>query len=220
MRRFVGGSRCWPESCRVHRLRICLTFRSCAEACLMDREHTWNREGFCVGAQGAYGFPPIRNFNGATKDMLAQPLALTTTEQVLGVSNWPVIGGTGYLIRAVPSALSVVITGNGMISFLALMQVTCTVISALVLPVRWRGRPHQTVFASRLMYNSAASINFPDVLTLRGRVGCVWNGFLPYAFGGVALGLADTNRSIVMRTTNWYVCRHHGASTVSRLRHN
>ncbi len=59
------------------------------------------------------------------------------------------------------------------------------------------------------MWTSAASINFTDVLTLRGRVGYAWNSFLPYAFGGVALGLADSSRSSVIKSTGTYV----GAAT-------
>jgi hypothetical protein len=49
-------------------------------------------QGFYVGGQAAYGSSD-HNFNGATKDIAAQQLALTTVEQVLSVSSWPVIGG-------------------------------------------------------------------------------------------------------------------------------
>ncbi len=58
----------------------------------MGRVAYVNWQGFYVGAQGAYGSSD-HNFNGATKDMLSQQLANTMTEQVLGVSGWPVIGG-------------------------------------------------------------------------------------------------------------------------------
>lgn len=158
-----------------------------------------NWEGFYVGAQGAYGSSD-HNFNGATKDLLSQQLALTSTEQLLGVSTWPVIGGKvshqssafgafgGYNWQWDDIVLGVdasYMHGNFGASASGNMARQIT-----------SGGTNYTADA-----NAAASINFTDVLTLRGRVGYAWNGFLPYAFGGVALGLADSTRSSIVNAT-------------------
>ncbi|WP_249123182.1 MULTISPECIES: outer membrane beta-barrel protein [unclassified Bradyrhizobium] len=47
-----------------------------------------------------------------------------------------------------------------------------------------------------LALNGNASANVTDVLTLRGRAGWSIGNFMPYMFGGVALGRADIYRSV------------------------
>lgn len=162
-----------------------------------------NWDGFYVGAQGAYGSSD-HNFNGATKDMLAQPLQLTTTEQLLGVSTWPVISGK---VSHQSSAFGAFGGYNWQWTDIVLG------VDASYMHGNFGGAASghmaRQITSNDILYtadvNSAASINFTDVLTLRGRVGYAWNSFLPYAFGGVALGLADINRSALLRTTGTYV---------------
>ncbi|MEH2510576.1 outer membrane immunogenic protein [Nitrobacteraceae bacterium AZCC 1564] len=162
-----------------------------------------NWEGFYVGAQGAYGSSD-HNFNGATKDLLAQQLALTTTEQVLGVSGWPVIGGK---VSHQSSAFGAFGGYNSQWDDIVLG------IDASYMHGNFgasaAGSMARQITSNDIRYTadarSAASINFTDVLTLRGRVGYAWNSFLPYAFGGVALGLADSSRSSVVNSTGTYV---------------
>src|SRR5690606_33702426 len=42
---------------------------------------------------------------------------------------------------------------------------------------------------------SIARISINDIGTLRARAGYVWGAFLPYVFGGLALGQADIERT-------------------------
>lgn len=171
---------------------------------LIDGPRTYARwDGFYVGAQGAYGSSD-HNFNGATKDMLAQQLALTTTEQVLGVSSWPVIGGK---VSHQSSAFGAFGGYNWQWD-----DIVLGIDSSYMhgnFGASASGNMARQITSDDVRYTanatSAASINFTDVLTLRGRVGYAWNGFLPYAFGGVALGLADTNRSSVVTSAGTYV---------------
>src|SRR5258708_12336156 len=44
-------------------------------------------------------------------------------------------------------------------------------------------------------YESIASMRISDMATLRGRAGYAVGSFLPYVFGGVALGQADIIRT-------------------------
>ncbi|MCF2522287.1 outer membrane beta-barrel protein [Bradyrhizobium sp. G127] len=160
-------------------------------------------DGFYVGGQAAYGSSD-HNFNGATKDIAAQQLALTTVEQVLQVSTWPVIGGKVSHQNA---------AFGGFAGYNA--QWSDTVLGVDVsymhgtFGAKASGNMARQITVDDVNYSanatSAASINFTDVLTLRGRAGYAVGNFLPYAFGGVALGLADSNRSSIIRSTGTYV---------------
>ena len=46
---------------------------------------------------------------------------------------------------------------------------------------------------------SSASIAISDMATFRGRAGYAWGCFLPYVFGGFALGKADINRLVTIQ---------------------
>lgn len=52
-----------------------------------------------------------------------------------------------------------------------------------------------------LSLNGQASAKVTDVLTLRGRAGWAIDNFMPYMFGGVALGRADIFRSVIPANT-------------------
>jgi opacity protein-like surface antigen len=160
-------------------------------------------DGFYAGGQAAYGSADY-NFNGATKDIAAQQLALTTVEQVLGVSTWPVIGGK---VSHQDAAF------GGFAGYNMQWSDTVLGVDASYMHGKFGGQASGTmsrqITVDSVNYaataNSAASINFTDVLTLRGRAGYALGNFLPYAFGGVALGLADSTRSSTIRSQGTYV---------------
>ena len=160
-------------------------------------------QGFYVGGQAAYGSSD-HNFNGATRDIAAQQLALTTVEQVLGVSTWPVIG---QKISHQNSAF------GGFAGYNTQWDDVVIGVDASYMHGSFgaaaSGTMARQITVNEVNYsanaNSAASINFTDVLTLRGRAGYAIGSFLPYAFGGVALGLADSIRSSTIRSQGTYV---------------
>ena len=160
-------------------------------------------QGFYVGGQAAYGSADM-NFNGATKDIAAQQLALTTVDQVLGVSGWPVIGGK---VSHQNSAFGGFAGYNGQWGDVV-MGVDASYMHG-TFGAKASGTMSRQVTVDNVNYaataNSAASINYTDVLTLRGRAGYVIGSFMPYAFGGVALGLADSVRSSTIRSQGTYV---------------
>lgn len=160
-------------------------------------------EGFYVGGQAAYGSSD-HNFNGATKDIAAQQLALTTVDQVLGVSSWPVIGGKISHQNA---------AYGGFAGYNSQWGDTVLGIDASYMHGKF-GAQASGVMARQITVNdinyaatarSMASISYTDVLTLRGRAGYAVGNFLPYVFGGVALGLADSVRSSTIRSQGTYV---------------
>jgi opacity protein-like surface antigen len=160
-------------------------------------------QGFYVGGQAAYGSSD-HNFNGATKDIVAQQLALTNVEQVLGVSTWPVIGGK---VSHQASAFGAFGGYNSQ------WEDVVIGIDASYMHGNFGGQASGTMArqttSNDVLYSAsstaAASINFTDVLTIRGRAGYAWNSFLPYVFGGVALGLADSKRSSIVNSAGTYV---------------
>lgn len=160
-------------------------------------------QGVYVGGQAAYGSSD-HNFNSATKDIAAQQLALSAVEQVLAVSSWPVIGGK---VSHQNSAFGGFAGYNGQWGDAVLG------VDASYMHGNFGGKASGTMARQKTVDDinyaatatSAASINFTDVLTLRGRAGYAIGSFLPYAFGGVALGLADSMRSSVIRSEGTYV---------------
>lgn len=52
--------------------------------------------------------------------------------------------------------------------------------------------------------SGTATAKLTDLVTLRGRAGYAISNFLPYMFGGVALGLADVSRTATVNTVNTY----------------
>jgi opacity protein-like surface antigen len=63
----------------------------------------------------------------------------------------------------------------------------------------------------------AASATLQDMLTFRGRAGWVWNDFMPYMFGGLAVGRMDVTRTVtstVEKQVNQTVTTAGGGTTV------
>lgn len=161
-------------------------------------------QGFYVGGQAAYGSSDA-NFNGATSDMTAQQLALTTIEKEFSVSSWPVIGGKVSHQNSAFGAFGGYNSQWGE----AVLGVDASYMHGNFGGKAAGSMGRQFVTSDDInndvTVTSAASINFTDVLTLRGRAGYAVGSFLPYLFGGVAFGLADSSRSNVINAQGTYV---------------
>lgn len=154
-------------------------------------------QGVYVGGQAAYGSSD-HNFNGATSDMTAQQLALTTIEKEYQISGWPVIGGK---VSHQSSAFGGFAGYNGQWGD-AVMGIDASYMhgnfGASASGKMGRQFTTSDGVSNSVGVTSAASIKFTDILTLRGRAGYAVGSFLPYIFGGVALGLADVTRSNII----------------------
>jgi opacity protein-like surface antigen len=169
---------------------------------LSTRTVQWG--GFYVGGQAAYGVA-TSNFNGATGDLTAQQLALTTIENEYHISNWPVIGGqvsnhstafggfAGYNSQWDDVVLGIDVSymrGNFNASASGTMARSFTT---------------SDDFSNNVRVTSAASIHITDVGTVRARAAYVVGNFLPYMFGGVAFGRADISRTNTVNSSGTYV---------------
>jgi outer membrane immunogenic protein len=157
---------------------------------------TVNWRGFYVGGQAGYGSSD-ENFNGSTRTMMSSLLADTVIENEMQVSQWNLglgkdsarstgFGGfTGYnwqwddvVLGLEASYLHGSFGG-----------------SASATEARSSPAPLSDTYFHDVTATSSASIAISDMATFRGRAGYAFGSFLPYVFGGFALGNADITRS-------------------------
>lgn len=157
-----------------------------------------NWQGSYIGAQGGYGSSD-ENFNGSTSNMMAALLADTLIENSMGVSQWNL--GLGKASQRT-SGYGAFVGYNGQwddavlgleISYLhGTFGGMASASERRVSPTALSDGNFHDVTAT-----STSSISISDMATFRGRAGYAWGCFLPYMFGGLALGNAD-----IVRTAN------------------
>lgn len=155
-----------------------------------------NWQGSYIGAQAGYGSSD-ENFNGSTSNMMAALLADTLIESSMGVSQWNL--GLGKASQRT--------TGYG--AFVGYNEQWDDVVMGLEaswLHGRFGGmssaserRVSATALSDGNFHDvtatSTSSISISDIGTFRGRAAYAWGCFLPYMFGGLALGNADIVRT-------------------------
>ena len=150
-------------------------------------------QGYYIGGQAGVGRSDM-NFVGATRDMAARLLNGLTIENEYQVSQWPTLGkttkgGTGY---------------GGFAGYNSQWDDVVIGVEASYLHGSYggsatgsMGRSFNTTdgYTNGVDYRSDASILISDVATLRARAAYAYYNFLPYVFGGAAIGLGDISRS-------------------------
>lgn len=149
-----------------------------------------NWAGAYIGGQAGYGNGNA-NFSSATQAPIAFALRETTLEDEVGPSNWPVLG----------SATHGAVEFGGFAGFNYQIERLILGIEAdydqasmsLVAPNSPISRVTPTVGGNNYLVNitGSGSVTDLDFATLRARGGWAVGNFLPYVFGGVALGHAD-----------------------------
>jgi outer membrane immunogenic protein len=152
-----------------------------------------NWQGVYVGGQGGVGTSNM-DFTGATQSVAQRLLSGTAIEAFGGTAEWP-LGG------------KVSVHGNGIGGFVGYnSQWDDVVLGVEFNYMHGSFGGSQTDSMSRFFnagggytdsvtYQSSSSMKISDMGTLRARAGYAWGVFLPYAFGGVALGQADIIRT-------------------------
>jgi opacity protein-like surface antigen len=152
-----------------------------------------NWQGVYVGGQGGFGTSDM-NFTGATQSIAAHLLADTAIENSGQVSSWPVGG-------------KVSVHGNGIGGFVGYNSQWDDIVLSIELNYmhgKFGGTESDSLSrffvdsnrtTDTVTYQSIASMQVSDMGTLRGRAGYALGVFLPYAFGGVALGQANIIRT-------------------------
>jgi outer membrane immunogenic protein len=158
---------------------------------LTSRPANW--QGAYIGVQGGYGTSNM-NFAGSTRSVAADLLSGTEMEHEQQISSWPIMGkvsvhGKGY---------------GGFAGYNAQWDDVVLGVEASYLHGKFGGS--QTDSMSRFFslpsgstnsvtYQGTSAIEISDMASLRARAGYAWGAFLPYAFGGVALGQANITRT-------------------------
>ena len=155
-----------------------------------------NWQGSYIGAQVGYGSSD-ENFNGSTKNMMAALLADTLIEQSMGVSQWNLGLGkasqrtTGYgAFVGYNAQWDDVVMGLEVSWLHGTFGGTTSASERRVSPSALSDGNFHDVTAT-----STSSISISDIGTFRGRAAYAWGCFLPYMFGGLALGNADIVRT-------------------------
>ena len=152
-------------------------------------------QGYYIGGQAAYGSSDEK-FAGSNSSLVATELANTLIESEMGVSQWalPFTNRSGHVEGY-----------GGFVGYNS--QWDDVVIGVEANYMRGKFGGESTASASRYSLLSdgnyhavtsaaTSSINIKDVGTFRARAGYAIGGFLPYMFGGFALGHADIVKSI------------------------
>ena len=153
-----------------------------------------NWQGFYVGGQGAVGESDM-NFTASTQSIAAKLLADTAIQDSGQVSSWPVGG-------------KVSVRGTGFGGFVGYNSQWDSVVVGLefsYLHGNFGGSQTDSMgrsftdslgYLDNITYQSTSSIAISDMGTFRARAGYAIGSFLPYMFGGVALGQADIVRTV------------------------
>ena len=159
-----------------------------------------NWQGFYIGGQAGYGSSD-QNFNGSTRTLLASVLANTTVESEMRVSQWNL--GLGKA-TARTSAFGAFAGYNSQWEDVVLSIEASYMHGTFggtftAFQARVSGAALSDNFFHDVSARSTASISISDMATFRGRAAYAYGCFLPYVFGGFALGNADITRSVEVR---------------------
>ena len=158
-----------------------------------------NWQGYYIGGQGGYGSSD-ENFNGSTSNMIAALLNNTVIESDLSVSTWNLglgkesarssgFGGfAGY-----NSQWDDVVIGLEASYLHGSFGGASSASQALVGATPLSDGNYHSVTAT-----SQSAISISDMATFRARAGYAYGVFLPYLFGGAALGQADITRTVTV----------------------
>lgn len=156
-----------------------------------------NWQGFYIGGQGGYGTSDM-NFKGSTKTVAAHLMSGLEMEAEQGISSWPIMGkvsvhGSGY---------------GGFAGYNAQWEDVVYGLELSYIHGKFGGSQSDSMsrfftlssgYTDSVTYQGTATMAISDMGTLRARAGYAWNAFLPYVFGGIALGQAN-----IIRTAHIY----------------
>jgi outer membrane immunogenic protein len=160
-------------------------------------------QGFYVGGQAGYGSSD-ENFNGATTNQIATMLFDTTIENEYHISQWPLLGKESQRnpsfggFGGYNSQWDDVVIG---------LEFSYSHGNAGGSSTGSLGRSFTTSdgYNNNVFASSTAAVNITDFASLRARAGYAINNFLPYMFGGVALGKGDILEQASVTASGVYV---------------
>jgi opacity protein-like surface antigen len=157
-----------------------------------------NWQGFYAGAQGGYGASD-EHFSGSNTNMLATLLDHNVIQQ-MDVANWNLgLGGESHRSGGYGAFFGYNAQWEDVVYGLEVSYLhgsyggTSQASKELV-----SGSALTDGFFHDVKVTSLAGISISDMATFRGRAAYSWGCFLPYIFGGFALGKADISRNVLV----------------------
>jgi opacity protein-like surface antigen len=153
-----------------------------------------NWQGFYIGGQGAYGTSDM-NFTNATRTDAARLLDGLALEAAGQVSSWPIMGKNS-------------VHGSGIGAFAGYNGQWDDVVLGVefnYLHAKFNGLSSGSMgksftdaggYTDGVTYQGTARMSISDMGTIRARAGYAFSAFLPYMFGGIALGQADILKTV------------------------
>lgn len=150
-------------------------------------------EGVYIGAQAGVGQSDM-NFTGATRTLAGSLLDGLAMESAGQVSQWPLLGKTSRRGEG----------WGGFIGYNSQWDDVVIGVEMSYLHGKFGGDTTGSMgrsfvdalgYTNGVTYDAAARMSITDMGTLRARAGYAVGSFLPYMFGGLALGQADIVRS-------------------------
>lgn len=164
-------------------------------------------EGFYAGGQASYTESNI-GLAQSTQDLVTSMLASMPTLSAT-ISQWPTLSNVvsknasygafvGYNWQWDAAVLGLEVNYSH-------QSATGTSLSVVTPPpVTYVDPGTGNPYMGSLTLAGQATMKIKEFATFRARAGWSWNNFLPYAFGGVAVGLADYSRSATLNGTLAY----------------
>jgi len=153
-----------------------------------------NWQGFYAGGQAGIGSSDM-NFSGATSGLAGQLLWGTAMEAEGHVSQWPVLGKKSQQSHGY----------GGFVGYNSQWDDVVLGVEASYMHGAFGGSDSNSKplifstsngYTNDVMYQANAAFKITDMGSVRARAGYAFGSFLPYAFGGVALGRANITKSV------------------------
>jgi opacity protein-like surface antigen len=160
-------------------------------------------QGYYIGGQVGYGASD-ENFKDATRTQLGNLLANTNIENEFQVSTWPQLGKASARNSAF----------GGFAGYNSQWEDVVIGVELNYMHGKGGGSDSTTIarnintadsYLTSVAVNTNAAINITDYGTLRGRAGYMIGSFLPYMFGGFAMGRADIVRQSSVTVSGLYL---------------
>ena len=157
-----------------------------------------NWQGFYVGGQGGYGSSDV-HLSGANTNMVNSLIANNVIQE-MGVGQWNLqLSGVSQRSTGYGAFVGYNWQWDDVVAGLEMSYLHGSfggTSSATAGPLI--GGPLSDGNFHSVAVLSSDSIAITDMATIRARAGYAWGAFLPYVFGGVALGNANISQSVVI----------------------
>ncbi|THD63092.1 MAG: porin family protein [Bradyrhizobium sp.] len=172
-----------------------------------DQTPTRNWDGWYAGGQVGYSAANIdfrKSLQGLTNFIFRDTVLEDPTSQLSALSRAnPHTAGFGGFVGRNYQWDDLVFGVEANYSYLNGLAGSSTSSIGPLLFVNPKGEtpPPNTTDTYAVTLSGTAAVHIKDVITLRGRTGWATGNFLPYVFGGVAVGRMDVSRSVTSFVT-------------------